>query len=75
MATTRTVMTPDGDVITFDVADQTVMTPSGAVVNATIEAAAAGGNKYTGALSMMGVGMSLASVSVVIELLMEKLWH
>ena len=45
MATERTVMTPDGDVITVDVADQTVMTPSGAVVNATIEAAPAGGNE------------------------------
>ena len=43
MATTRTAMTPDGDVITVDVVDQTVMTPSGAVVNATIEAAAGGG--------------------------------
>jgi len=44
MATTRTTMTPDGDVVTVDVVDQTVMTPSGAVVNATIEAAAGGGD-------------------------------
>ena len=43
MATTRTVITPDGDVITVDVADQTVMTPDGAVINANIEAAAGGG--------------------------------
>jgi len=42
MATERTVMAPDGVVTTFDVADQTVMTPSGFVINATIEAAAAG---------------------------------
>jgi hypothetical protein len=41
--TARTVMTPDGDVITFDVADQTVMSPSGSVLNANIEAAAVGG--------------------------------
>jgi len=42
MATTRTVMTPEGDVVHFDTVDQTAMTPSGAVVNATIEAAAGG---------------------------------
>jgi len=45
MATERTVLTPTGEVITVDTVDQTVMTPSGAVVNATIEAAAAGGNE------------------------------
>jgi len=46
MATIRTVMTPDGDVITLDVADQTVMTPSGSVVNATIEAAPPAGGDF-----------------------------
>ena len=55
MATTRTVMTPDGDVITFDVADQTVMTPSGAVVNATIEAAV-GGTTPKGPLTKIFTG-------------------
>jgi len=54
MATKRTVMTPDGDVITVDVVDQTVMTPSGAVVNATIEAAAPVGGEE---LSLMTVGV------------------
>jgi hypothetical protein len=43
MAVQRTVMAPDGNVITVDVADQTVMAPSGAVINATIEAPATGG--------------------------------
>jgi len=45
MATERTVMMPDGMVVTFNVADQTVMLPSGTVADATIEAASSGGYK------------------------------
>lgn len=42
MATTRTVMTPDGDVIHVTDANQTVMTPAGGVINADITAAGGG---------------------------------
>ena len=56
MATTRTVMTPDGDVITVDTADQTVMTPSGSVINADITAAAGGGD-LNPTMMLTGVGI------------------
>lgn len=39
---TRTVITADGTIITFDVEAQTVLTPMG-IYNADIEAAAVGG--------------------------------
>ena len=54
MAVTRTVLTPDGDVITVDVADQTVMTPSGSVINATIEAAAPAGGDFIQSIAGYG---------------------
>ena len=38
MATERTAMTPDGDVIYFEVADEQYMTPEGAVIDGGLDA-------------------------------------
>lgn len=43
MATERTAMTPDGDVIFFEVADEQYITQEGAVVDAGLSAAASSG--------------------------------
>jgi len=45
MATERTMMTPDGEILTFSVADETYLTPEGSIVNGDITAAAGGGNE------------------------------
>ena len=57
MATERTMMTPDGEILTFSVADETYLTPEGSIVNGDITAAAGGGGLTAGSLSLMGVGI------------------
>ena len=42
MATERTAMTPDGDVVFLEVADEQYMTPEGSVIDGGLDAAAAG---------------------------------
>jgi len=42
MATERAVMTPDGDVIYFEVADEQYMTPEGSVLDGGLDAPAGG---------------------------------
>ena len=56
MATERTIMLPDGTVVTFSVADQTVMTPLGGVVNAKIVAAGGVVHRTAGQGGLAGPG-------------------
>ena len=69
---TFTSFDADGWTFNYSVAPGTASKWIGLAIGA---AAAAGGGLTAGSLSLMGVGLSLSSFAVVIELIMRKLWQ